>query len=96
MNEASIATSALDALTALHYGTGEDEDHALSPRSESDGRGTPHAITETATEASDLFQEEDAPMKRVEAHVHVSYWLDSRFDEPRRAPRRGWRCELLR
>ena len=81
VNEASIATSTLDTLTALHYGTGWDEDHALSPRSESDER-SPHSITETATEASDLFQKEDAPMKHVDAHVHVSYWLDSRFDEP--------------
>ena len=57
--------------------TGAHEENAPSTIHESDWRSTQHAITESETEASDFFQDEDAPMKGVEAHGGLS----SRFNE---------------
>ena len=57
--------------------TGVHKGNAPSPFHKSDGCSTQHAITESETEASDFFQDEDAPMKGVEAHGGLS----SRFNE---------------
>ena len=84
VNEASVTTSAFDALAALYYAADAHKEHAPSPFHESGGRSTQHAISEMATEASDIFQE-NAFMKRVEVHGHVSGGLYIRFDELRRA-----------
>ena len=91
VNEASVTTSAFDARAAHYYATDPHKEHAPLPFYESSRRSTQHAITETATEASDLFGDEDGPMQCLDVHGLVSGELARRFYKFRGAPRGGFR-----
>ena len=83
VNEASITTSAFDVLAAHYYATYLHKEHAPLPFYERGRRSTQHAITDTATEASDLFGDEDGPMQCLDVHGLISGELARRFYELR-------------
>ena len=70
-----------DTLAVLYDATGAYEEHASPLFRNSDVRNTQRTFVETATEASELFQDGDVLMKSVEAHGNISGGLAGRFDE---------------
>ena len=96
VNEASVTTSAFDALAAHYYATDPHKEHAPLPFYENGGRSTRHAVTETATKASYLFRDEVAPTQRLDVHGLISGELARRFYELRGGLRGSCRRGPLR